>query len=162
MDNELANSLRRLFRHPDARACQTPLDHIWAFGRIQDALLYSSLYVPSFIEVEGSVLFERDEADLIERFLSRKRRSDWPLWKVEASFNYVEVSHLFNPPQSRNATEPDHLMLTQRVAEAWKGRLTLLFPGRRFEFAILTPDRASELYSGSLYGFRFHEVRKES
>jgi hypothetical protein len=162
MDNELATSLRRLFQHPDASACESPMDHIWAFGRIQDALLYSSLFVPSFVEVEGSVLFERDQADWAEKFSKAKRNSDWPLWKLEASFNYVEVSHLFNRPQSRGATEADDLMLTRCIAEAWKGRLSLLYVGRRFEFAIYTPDRASEFYSGDLYAFNFHEFRNES
>lgn len=152
MDRNLQSTLRRLFRPPDVSV--SALDYIWAFGRMQDALLYSVLYVPSFVDVEDSILFDRGDETWVKDFALAKKAGTKPLWVLERDFNYVEISHLFNPPQSTGVIASDHLALTGQVAEAWKARLTLLYPKRRFDLSVVGPEESADLY-----GLRFYEIR---
>jgi hypothetical protein len=126
-------------------------DFVYRRGSIPDGLAYGLLFVPPFIEVEGSVLLDDCEPGFPERFLAAKRKSDSELGELEASFNWREVGYLFANPEGEDEEE---LVLAELIAEAWRARLTHLYPKRRFVVRVMMPDE-----TGSIYGVGFVELR---
>jgi hypothetical protein len=120
------------------------------FGNAIDGLLYAPLFCPPLIEVEGSVLL--DQGNTAKRFVDAKLTGTMSLRRLEASFNLLEVSYAFSNRARDTGDEGD--LLAQFVAEAWRGRLALLYPLRRFEVLVLSPEK-----TGSVTAVQFSELR---
>jgi hypothetical protein len=150
----LTAALRRLFP-PRGEHLREPFDYVFEFGCVRDVVLSAAVYLPNFVEVHGSILFDRG-AVWSDSFLDSKNAGKKPLWELERDFNYVEISHLFNAGMECNAalSVEDEVFLVECVAEAWRGRLALLYPTRRFELTIIGPPE-----SGDMWGIRFWELR---
>ncbi len=122
-DDLLLESLRRRF----PVASKVPfngLDYIHAQGSPLEAWMYSRLFWPSFVEVDGMV-FLRDDvedaddisrvADALSTFKGDKRRT-------QCSFNTFEVAHLFGLHRPDTTAEQD-VCLAEVLAEMWRAKL---------------------------------------
>ena len=120
-DAALLERLRRRF--PDrTRAASRCWTFIYAAGSPVDALLYSRLFWPELLEVDGAVLLRdgvEDEDDLARVRASVRERG--PV-ETERRFNLRELSDLFG--KGLGEIDDDQAeMLLARLAEMWRGRL---------------------------------------
>jgi len=121
------------------------------FGDVVSALLYSVLFVPDFIEVEHSVLLTFGREDQAQKFVKAKNNTKMTLSALESSFNFVEVPYLFS---NRDSTDDEDKLLSETIAEAWRGRLKTLYPTRVFVVSPIGPE-----ITGSVVGVHFFELR---
>jgi hypothetical protein len=156
MRAKLIPALRRLYHPVEGSSPHDPADFLYECGREREALLYALLFIPSFTEIEGIVLQTSfiNEVNFPESFIRKKHEGTYPLRDLERSFNYVETSHIFNAGLMENLEDEDDLLFAECVAEAWGGRLCLLYPGRRFQVSVIGPPE-----SGDAYAICFHEER---
>lgn len=151
MDEEFLNVLRERFKPREGTLRHEPLDYLYEFADIPTALMCSALFVPDFIEVDGSVLLDKGDDTAVD-FRTAKQDTSWPLAELEASFNWVEVAYLF-----ADRGESNDSMLAEKIAEAWRGRLKHLFPQRSFAVVVMPPED-----TGSVIGVGFTEVRSST
>lgn len=147
-------AIGKALREVHASAGVQPADDVEAImyrcGSVEEALLYTALFVPEFIEVDGSVLLCL-QLDSAEQFRTAKQKNDVPLAELEESFNWVEIPFLF--VDEKSSDEHDRL-LAEVVAEAWRGRLKHLFPERRFIVELMLPEK-----TGTVLSVGFREIR---
>lgn len=98
-----------------------------------------------------SVLVTFGDKDLEERFLKAKAANDWPLDKLEASFNLTEVPYLFS---DRSGSDEEDRLLAEQIAQAWRGALAVFSPDRRFVVNVVSPD-----LNGGIIAVEFFEIR---
>ncbi len=118
------------------------------------ALLYSRIFWPNFVEIEGMVFLEgtfEDEADM-QRLREAIERYSGDHDKVEESFNFQELDLLFG---LQGTSEEDDEWLAERLTAMWKARLHDLFPNRQFLVEVVRPDPSE----GHELGVIFHEHR---
>jgi hypothetical protein len=120
------------------------LDFVAAFGSPLQALMYSRLFWPEFVEIDGMVfLKESMEYDDDRRRLAEALEYyGGDLTQTEQSFNLVEVpSSLFTDYEALNeTTEEEDLWLAQRLAQMWRACLSNRYPGREFILEVLQED----------------------
>lgn len=148
MDKELIKILRRVFKPEEGLVPSAPFDYLHEFGNVHSALLYSILFVPNFVEMDGSILIEMDRE---KGFPEAKRAADMDLAELEASFNFIEVPYIFS---DRGGVDSDYVKMTEVIAEAWRARLRYLFPSRTFIVSVLSPSE-----TGGGIGVQFYEAR---
>lgn len=159
MLNKLASTVRNLYPSPQEVILQTGADYLHFFGTEKQALLYALVFLPSFEEVLGSVLqvsFRLNASSFPLSFINAINEGG-ALHDIEDSFNYVETSYIFNLGNMENLTDEDDKLFAECVAEAWRGRLALLYPSRKFNVHVVEPPE-----SGDAYGVSFHEIRKQT
>jgi hypothetical protein len=131
-----------------------PRDILNQFGDMVSALLYSTIFFPEFVEVNGSV-FLKDNAPDAEDSLHGDRLT---LAEVEASYNSIEVAYLFGyhhfSLDDFEIADTPEIKLAHIIADAWADRLKRLYPSRAFKVSVLTPEE-----SGSVYSVEFYEIR---
>ena len=154
MQKELLARIKRLFPAPEWHMPEDPHDYLYEFGSAKEALLYAFLYLPHFIEIDGSILYDQADKETPKNFKEAKSENKLPLSETEDNFNYVETSYIFRHSSTKNITEEDDLFFAECIAEAWRGRLNLLYPNRHFEVRVIKPPE-----SGDAYGVSFHELR---
>lgn len=139
LDEEaLIRRLQRRFSDRDTTDFRL-LDFIYAEGSPVDALLYSSLFRPELLEVDGAILLRATVEDDDE--LARVRavvRERGPA-ETERRFNLWEFSDLFGNRLADIGDDEAELLMT-RLAEMWRCRLHARFPGRRFALEVLAPE----------------------
>lgn len=133
-------------------------DFIHAFGQASRAILYSCLFIPEFVEVQGSVLLESkiSTEDALLRFINLvkdKTMTPEVLQTLEASFNTVEVGYLFDAP-GRDTTDVEDDLLAELIAESWRYSLKARFPEKKFKVEVLSAE-----VTGSTVGVHFYEER---
>jgi hypothetical protein len=142
-EEELIKDLRELHTEPDLDTSDFEVrDFVYAFGSPLDALMYSRLFWPEFVEInemvflKGTIEDEDDRRRLAEAFEQNRRdRSE-----TEQAFNLVEVpSDLFGKRMGDTTEEEDH-WLAERLAEMWRSRLQLIYPNRQFVVEVLNPE----------------------
>jgi hypothetical protein len=145
--------IARYFVEDDATFTIATTDILNQYGDMRYALLYSTIFFPEFIEVDGSILLKLDEDDNRAKLFSPgKEESTMTLAQREASFNSEEVAYLFRRDHiSGDAIE---IKLAHIIADAWRDRLGRLYPSRTFSVSVLDPSE-----SGSVYSVEFFEVR---
>lgn len=117
------------------------VDYLHAFGNVRGALLYSTLFVPELIEVEGCV-FLKDIGiyppggweEVAARIRVARKTSPEALKELVDSCNWVEVPYLFS--DRSGSTEEDEA-LAQVIVQAWRARLKDRFPDRCFAVHVL-------------------------
>jgi hypothetical protein len=137
-EGALIRTLRRRSSDRDTTGFK-PLDFIYAEGSPVDALLYSSLFWPELLEVDGAILLRvtvEDDEDLARiRAVVRERG---PV-ETERRFNLWEFSDLFGNGLADIGDEEAELLMT-RLVEMWRFRLLAQFPQRRFALEVLAPE----------------------
>jgi hypothetical protein len=150
---KLLRRLRGLFPDEDNKGFNA-FDLIYKFGSPLTALLYSELFWPEFVEVEGMVFLasEVEDDDDRERVTVALARYGGNEQRVERSFNYVEIPSLFGH-RVEESSELEDRLLTERIAAMWRFRLAERFPSRIFEVTIVEPDDSDDEV-----GIRFFQV----
>src|SRR6266700_2692102 len=151
MGEILIAALRRKFKAREGAVAHSPENFMYEFGDVVSALLYSALFVPDFLEVDNSVLINFGRADQAHKFVEAKKKSKMTLSALESSFNFVEVPYLFS---NRDSTDDEDKLLSETIAEAWRGRLKTLYPTRTFVVSPIGPNS-----TGSIVGVHFFELR---
>ncbi|TVQ83094.1 MAG: hypothetical protein EA357_07060 [Micavibrio sp.] len=130
-------------------------DWLYAAGKASEALLYSTLFMPELVEVDGSVLLAWSILDKSskKRFLDNLDAGIESREVLEASFNFIEVGYLFNP-QGRDTSDAEDELLAELLGNAWAGWLKLSYPERSFKVEVLSAD-----ITGSTVGVHFFEQR---
>lgn len=124
----------------------TALDFVGALGSIGNALLYSRLFWPEFIEVDGVVFLKDFVDDLGGPDAIRKMRVDLRgEQSIEKSVNNFDVNLSFPNHPEENA-EGDDLLLANQLANMWSLRLQQLYTHRRFHVEV-TEDNGSPCVS---------------
>ena len=123
-------------------------DFLHAFGSPQSALLSAVLFVPEFIEIEGAIFLKgfglgsRDREEVAKGVRNARETSSEALKAYVRSFNWIEIPYAF---VDCSGTSDEYDKLTVLVAEAWLGRLRYLYPTRRFDVRILSPDETGDV-----------------
>ncbi len=116
-------------------------DFLHAEGSPFNALFYSQLFWPEFIEIDGMVFLREtieDDADKKRLYEALDRYEDNKI-KTEQSFNLVEIPSLFGR-NSAETTEEEDMYLADRLAEMWRYKLAAVFPNREFVIKVLSPE----------------------
>ena len=131
-------------------------DFLHEHGTATQALLYSILFVPKFVELDGSILLECNVSteESKKRFLD-SIEGEFGRENIEASFNFVEIGYLFNA-QKMDTTDEQDFILAQNIAQAWEAMLQFLYPTRKFIVEIINPEQ-----SGSTVAIQFFEMRSK-
>jgi hypothetical protein len=132
-------------------------DYLHAFGNFRDALLYSTLFAPEFVEVEGCVLLkelgvqpEGGWAEVAATIKRARETSTDALKRCVDSSNWVEVPYLVTDTSATSEEEIE--VPAEVIAQAWRARLRDCFPDRRFTVRIFDPAE-----TGSVIGIGFEQ-----
>lgn len=107
------------------------LDFVSAFGSPLEALAYSYLFWPDFVEFDGMIFHHGCLEDEDDRCQIRAARSEFSSRKeVEKSFNQFLIPDSFFASGISTTTDEEDLFLAGRIAEMWRARLAQLFPNR--------------------------------
>jgi hypothetical protein len=114
----------------------TALDFVGALGSVGNALLYSRLFWPEFVEVDGMVFIKDYVDDLGGADVIRKMRDDIGEGQsIEKNINNFDVNLNFPNHPEENA-EGDDLLLAKQLAKMWSMRLQHLYTRRRFRVEV--------------------------
>jgi hypothetical protein len=143
-DDRLLNSLRRIYTDLDTQNFDV-LDFVAAFGSPLQALMYSRLFWPEFVEIDGMVFLKEsmEYEDDRRRLAEALEHYGGNLTRTEQSFNLLEVpSSLFTRYEALDETteEEEDLWLAQRLAQMWRACLSHRYPGREFVVEVLEED----------------------
>jgi hypothetical protein len=128
-----------------------PVSYVSELGDSVQALVYSRLFWPKLVEVEGAVfvaLWGDDEEYIAERLRTPASSTSMaPMsWaKVVDSFNLFEVAHIFR--QNRGSTEvveSANRELGLILVQAWSARLEVSYPQRRFSVRFVEADETMD------------------
>lgn len=116
-------------------------DFLHAHGSPLDALFYSRLFWPEFVEIKEMVFLKEtieddDDKNHLDKVLEHY---DGDKTKTEQSFNLTEIPYLFGKNVAETTAEED-LMLTERLAKMWRYRLQMIYPERKFIVRILSAE----------------------
>jgi len=121
------------------------LDFVGAFGSPLEALAYSYLFWPDFIEFEGMIFLEDLVEDEEDRSQIRGALAEFPTRKeVEQSFNQFEIPNSFFSGGLSTTTDEENVCLAQRIAEVWEARLARLFPNKKCVVEVQPPEETNE------------------
>lgn len=151
MGTTLLDTLKSRFRPIEGSVPHTLMDMVHEFGSGEAALLYSCLFVPRFVEIDGSVLINLDSSNLNETFRAAKSESKLSVSEIEASFNFLELPYIFS---DRSATFEELRLLAAQIREAWECHLRAKYPTRRFAVNVVGAD-----VTGEDIGIQFNEQR---
>ena len=137
----------------DASFTEDTQQLVWNYCTMSTALLHATIFFPDFIEVEGSILLKMGDTRKAAMFRKAKAEGDWPLAKLEDSFNWIEPDSLFADSAGSEAMQ---IKLAHIIADSWRARLGQLYPARTFTVYVIDPDT-----TGYSWGVGFYEVRPE-
>jgi hypothetical protein len=118
----------------------TALDFVGALGSIHGALLYSRLFLPRFVEVDGFVFLQDVVADEGGEGGIRKLIQDCgDGYEVEKSLNSFDLT-LNLPNHLLENAAGDDLLLAEQLATLWLLRLQSLYPAKDFFVGVFSDD----------------------
>ncbi|HDH04697.1 MAG TPA: hypothetical protein ENH01_03150 [Nitrospirae bacterium] len=138
-DEHLIDRLKEKYKDHDTTNFNV-FDFLHAFGSGFEALFYSMLFWPEFIEIDDMIFLK----GTIENDEDRQRLTDTfekygkDRFATEKDFNCIEISYLFGP-RTAESTEEEDLWLAERLVEMWRCRLQVLYPKRNFVVNVLDP-----------------------
>ncbi len=135
-DERLIHRLREIHGNRNTAAFGV-LDFASAFGSPLEALTYSRLFWPDFIEFEGMVfpaaVFESEQDQARARAALARSGSRGA---AERALNRFEIPSDFFASHRVPTTDEENRELAERMAQTWRARLTQLFPNRTFTVAV--------------------------
>ena len=156
-DNYLISRLKTKYSDKDTTNFNV-FDFLSAFGSPLDAIVYSKLFWPEFVEVDDMVFlkerFETEEDHISLKEVFRKYGGD--RCKVEQAFNFYEIPWDFLCGRVGETTEEEDDWLAERLVEMWAACLRLLYPERRFIVKLLEPEE-----TGGEIGIIFYQDREK-
>jgi hypothetical protein len=156
-DAKLLERLREVFPDCDMQNFNV-LDLVYAEGSPLLALLYSRLFWPDFVEIDGMVFLKEtmEDSDDLRRLREAFDHYGHDPIQTEQSFNLVEVEDLFGRRRIETSEDEDRELL-ERMRQMWLARLTQLFPARRFRVELVEPE-----HNGGSMGLIFWTERNRS
>lgn len=154
---DLLSAIQKRYKDQDSTGFNY-FDFLHAHGSPFNALFYSQLFWPEFVEIDGMVFLQ----DAIEDSEDKNRLSDALLrykgnkTKVEQGFNIIEIPSLFGKAGSETTDEED-LLLANRLKEMWSCRLTAMFLDREFSVRTLSAKE-----TGGELAVMFYTIRSEA
>jgi len=121
------------------------LDFLSAFGSPLQALNYSYLFWPDFVEFEDMIFHQcviEDEQDRSRIRAARVKLSTRR--EVEESFNQFLIPNDFFAAGQSTTTEEENLHLARRMTEMWRAQLARLVPTRKCVVKLQLPDENQE------------------
>ncbi len=129
-------------------------EYVAAVGNAAGALLYSVMYCPPLMEIDGMVLQAIQTTMEPEEYPEAVRRALEDLGgdhrQVESSFNLVYVKRMFNPDR-RDTTDDEEMLLAEVLAEAWRAWLHWKYPGRSFVVEVLNKEETGDVHAVTFY-----------
>ncbi|WP_107059306.1 hypothetical protein [Streptomyces sp. NRRL F-5126] len=132
--------------YPDVGSAD-PVSYVSELGDSVQALVYSRLFWPKLVEIEGAVfvaLWGDDREYIDDRLRTPAASNSWaPMaWEeVVDSFNTFEVAHIFRQNRgSADLVESADRELALVLVSAWGARLGIAYPQRRFEVRYVEAD----------------------
>jgi hypothetical protein len=124
----------------------TYFDFLYACGSPLEALFYSELFWPRFVEVDDMVFLESSVEDESDRLRVREALYHYggDRERTEKSFNTVEVGELFGK-RAGEVTPGEEEALARRLCIFWSARLRESFPQRQFCVELLPADETAEV-----------------
>ncbi|WP_218027902.1 hypothetical protein [Streptomyces marincola] len=128
-----------------------PVAYASELGDSVQALVYSRLFWPRVLQVEGAVfvgLWGDDEQYIRDRLRTPVSRKNWaPMSWVDVvnSFNRFEVAHIFR--QERGSAEiagEANRALGRILVQTWSARLKEAYPQRRFHVRFVEADETMD------------------
>ena len=132
-------------RHPELDPVGfNVLDFVHAIGSGLDALMYSRLFWPEFVVVDGMVFRKETIEDMADRemLVTATHRYEGRKELIEQDLNFVEVAHLFGA-RAGESGEAQYWDLAELLAQMWECRLRTAFPTRRFAVEVVPGDEPS-------------------
>ena len=154
-DDQLLKRLRQLYPNADTTSFDV-LDFVAAFGSPLDALMYSMLFWPVFVEIEGMTFLKEsvENEDDRQRLADALKRYEGDRTQTEQSFNLFEIPSMLFTTRAGETIEEEDLWLAQRLAEMWRACLRHRYPDRNFVVEVLDPHD-----TGGEVGVIFYERR---
>ena len=138
-DEDLFGYLQKKCKNKDTSGFNF-FDFLHIQGSPLDALFYSRLFWPKFIEINGMVfLKETVEDDDKGRLYETLQYYNGDKTETEKSYNLIEVPSLFGKNLDETSDDEDFI-LANRLAEMWYQRLQTVFPDRNFTVKILSAE----------------------
>lgn len=143
-DESLIDRLKKLHASADTSNFNV-LDFVSAFGNPLEALAYSKLFWPDFLEFEGMIFLRDDVEDEEDRSRIRSALSKFGTsQEVEKSFNQFLIPEIFFSAHYSEANEEEALHLAERIAAMWEARLAQLFPSKKCVVELQLPEETGE------------------
>ncbi|MFK4109425.1 hypothetical protein [Streptomyces sp. NPDC002176] len=134
--------------YPEVDSCD-PVAYVSELGDSVQALVYSRLFWPKLVEIEGAVfvaLWGDDEEYISARIRTPAASPNWGAmsWpQVVDSFNKFEVAHIFRQHRgSEDMVESANRELASTLVQAWHARLATSYPGRKFSVRFADGDES--------------------
>lgn len=126
-------------------------DFLHCFGKTNDAILYSALFLPEIEEFCGRIVLSQALScpEARKRFISTAKSDDPDRQEGIGSFNWLEVGYLF---ADRSSSEEEDECLAVIIAECWGNLLKGRYPERQFVVSVIPPEE-----TGSTVGVGFVE-----
>jgi hypothetical protein len=151
LEQDLINRLSTLYAEEEPTNFNA-LDYVYAFGSPLQALMYSKLFWPEFIEIEDMVFLKDRIEDDRSAVLKVLEQYEGNRPKTEQDFNLLEIpSNIFGKKMGETTEEEDRY-LAEILVEMWQCRLRMLFPNRSFKVELLTAEE-----TGGEIGILFYQ-----
>jgi hypothetical protein len=143
-DELLIEHLKKLHASKDTNNFNV-LDFVSAFGSPLEALAYSNLFWPDFVEFEGMIFHQGVIEDEHDRARIRTALSEFSTRQdVEQSFNQFMIPDAFFSAGLSTTTDEENMCLAERIAEMWNARLSRLFPNKQCIVELQLPEETGE------------------
>lgn len=142
-DEKLLRDLKSHFPDADTQAYSV-LDFAFRYGSVLEALMFSRLLWPEFVEFEG-MIFLKETAETVgfgDQIKGALKKFGGKKSAVERSFNLREVTTQLLGKDLKATTDEQIDCLEKRLVEMWEARLSKVYPIRRFvvEVVAFEPD----------------------
>ena len=153
LEQDLIKRLSSLYIEQDTTNFNV-LDYVYAFGSPLQALMYSKLFWPEFIEIEDMVFLKDRMEDEDDRraVLKVLEQHEGNRSKTEQAFNLFEIPQDMFGKKMGETTEEEDRYLAEILVEMWQCRLQMLFPNRSFKVMLLTAEE-----TGGEIGILFYQ-----
>lgn len=154
LEQDLIKRLSILYAEQDT-ANFNVLDYVYACGSPLQALMYSKLFWPEFIEIEDMVFLKDKIEDEDDRHSVLKilEQQEGNRLKTEQAFNLLEIPPDIFGKKMGETTEKEDQYLAEILAEMWHCRLQMLYPSRSFKVELLSAEE-----TGGEIGIRFYQA----
>ena len=141
IEQDLIKRLSSLYTEQDTTNFNV-LDYVYDFGSPLQALMYSKLFWPEFIEIEDMVFLKDRMEDEDDRraVLKVLEQHEGNRSKTEQAFNLFEIPQDMFGKKMGETTEEEDRYLAEILVEMWQCRLQMLFPNRSFKVMLLTAE----------------------
>lgn len=101
-----------------------PIDWVSAFGSMPDALLYSSIFWPNFMEFEGCLIFSSADLSIFQQW---KESLNDNKMAIEKMMNHCHLTDFF-PNSQKEPTNEQIVYFGNLLKEMWLCKLKQDFP----------------------------------